>query len=385
MASSSFDNGIAPVGVRLRQNIPRVLSEWESRLRHEILSAEHQKSAALIKHIPGFLERLADELSAGRNSSILTASTSRQKGKEEAQEQGTERANISQYALHEVILEYHILREVIFNVLEAQNPLLPIERDIILNSIDRSVNDTASQFVKSVQSFQEIFLLGLVHDLRGPANNISMAAQLIMRDQRGNVEGMTKLASVIIEGAGRIDRMTTDILDASKAQAGGVISQLHFLEFAPRDHIENVIRNMKTDRVKLEAPSSNSLVKWSSNALQRIIENLVGNALKFGNPGSPVIVRMEETPEWITIAVHNEGSSIPIENRAKLFDKFSRGSGQHTKQGWGIGLVLVKGLVDAHHGTIEIESEEGKGTTFVVGLPRQVPVDIIPTRSGGDR
>lgn len=379
MASSSSVDGIASAGERLRQSIPKVLSDWESRLRQEILSAEHQKSAALIQHIPGFLERLAAELLAGPNSSILTASTSRQKGKEEAQEQGTKRANISRYVLHEVILEYHILREVIFKVLEEQSPLLPIERDIILNSIDRSVNDTASQFVKSVQSFQEIFLLGLVHDLRGPAINISTAAKLIMSDSRGDFEGIQKLAAIIDNSASRIDRMSIDLLDASKAQAGGVIS-LHFSDFELVGQLEGIIKSMKNTRVSIQAPSSHVLVRWSPNAFNRIIENLVGNALKFANSDSPITIRLEETTDAVTIAVHNQGPPIPHETRAKLFDKFSRGSEQHSKQGWGIGLVLVKGLVDAHHGTIEIESEENKGTTFVVRLPKQVPVEIVPTK-----
>lgn len=358
--------GTAPISQTaeaLRSSSPKILLEWERRVRAEVESAEGQNSMVLRDHMPKFLESLAAVLCSP--DPIAESRWCRQ----EAKQHGAERANLGRYALEEVILEYHILRQVVFAVLEEPQPLILRERDIIISMFEQAVNDTACQFVTSIRSFQEVFLLGLVHDLRGPTNAALIAAQIILGSQTPQMDSIKKLIAVIQENLRRIERMTADLLDASKAQAGGVISQLELTTVNLVELVHEVLDAMPADKIRIRAEDLKVEGLWSRDSLRRIIENLLGNALKFRTPDTVVTVEVRQTESDALLSVHNHGPAIPLANRARLFRQFSQGT-EHGKGGWGIGLVLVKGLVDAHHGSISLESESESGTTLTVHLPK---------------
>jgi signal transduction histidine kinase len=105
-----------------------------------------------------------------------------------------------------------------------------------------------------------------------------------------------------------------------------------------------------------------------------VLENLCENAIKYGAAGRPVAVGLKQCEDRVTIAVHNEGMPIPAADQAKLFQAFKRIEGEERAQGgktgWGLGLTLVKGIAEAHGGTVTVQSEPGTGTVFSVILPR---------------
>ncbi|MBC7428010.1 MAG: sensor histidine kinase [Bacteriovorax sp.] len=104
----------------------------------------------------------------------------------------------------------------------------------------------------------------------------------------------------------------------------------------------------------------------------RIVENLCNNAVKFGKEHSPVTLFLDMVENMVSIKVHNFGKVITPENLEKLFEPYQRPDEKSTshKPGWGLGLTLVKGLAEAHHGRVEVESSELDGTSFTVYLSR---------------
>ncbi|MBC7429282.1 MAG: HAMP domain-containing histidine kinase, partial [Bacteriovorax sp.] len=111
---------------------------------------------------------------------------------------------------------------------------------------------------------------------------------------------------------------------------------------------------------------------WDCTAIRRIVENLLGNAVKYGMPKALITIALRRKMESIEIAVHNEGNPIPLEDQTLLFRQFQRteSAQKGSQKGWGIGLTLVQGFAKAHGGNVLVRSEVGEGTTFIVELPK---------------
>jgi signal transduction histidine kinase len=110
---------------------------------------------------------------------------------------------------------------------------------------------------------------------------------------------------------------------------------------------------------------------WGVLGIRRALQNLVANAVKYGGPDSPIIISLKRLNEWAVLAVHNDGSAIATADQQGLFEAFQRTIESETgkKKGWGLGLTLVKGVADAHGGTVKVESAKDIGTTFTLDLP----------------
>jgi len=113
---------------------------------------------------------------------------------------------------------------------------------------------------------------------------------------------------------------------------------------------------------------------WDPLYLRRMLENLCSNAAKYGTPGEPVTVTVDDLGTLAMIQVHNEGDPIPPEEQKNLFRLFHRSSAAQKSGniGWGIGLTLVKGVAESHQGSVEVRSAAGQGTTFIVRLPKKI-------------
>ena len=108
----------------------------------------------------------------------------------------------------------------------------------------------------------------------------------------------------------------------------------------------------------------------SEDGVRRALENLAKNAVTYGDPEKTIEITVREIADSVVVTVHNEGSPIPHSEQEILFQQFRRPRPVGTKSGWGLGLIVVKGVTDAHHGSIQLKSEEGLGTTFSIELPK---------------
>lgn len=101
-----------------------------------------------------------------------------------------------------------------------------------------------------------------------------------------------------------------------------------------------------------------------------MIENLAINAVKYGTPRTLITLTLEETETQISFTIHNEGNPIAADAQSILFQQFRRTTSAEDQTGWGLGLFLAKSIIEAHQGTILVESAEDKGTSFIVKLPK---------------
>ncbi len=284
---------------------------------------------------------------------------------------GKDRAKSSNYDLTEVIFEYHILREVIFQVLESDGPIQAIQRDIILDSIEQAVNDAAVEFSEITTDIQQKFVDTLTHDLKNPIAAAKMNAELILR--RSEIPATSfNFVKRIIGSMNRLETMIHDLLDASRIRAGEELS-LQFINCNLEKVIQDVMDEMTITHGERFVFDSIGPIegKFGCDGIRRAVENLVGNAVKYSKPLTQITVSIRKDKKFAEIKVHNQGTPISEKELPLLFQHHRRTQSAHegTKTGWGLGLTLVKGVVDAHAGQVKVESAEGKGTSFILILP----------------
>jgi signal transduction histidine kinase len=227
---------------------------------------------------------------------------------------------------------------------------------------------------------RERFVSLLAHDLRGPLSAARLGARLLsLRPE--SLDARRDVALRIERNVERADRMIRDLLDANRLRAGHRLP----LDLQRCDVVEvasDVVADLEDDaraRVATSAPDRLEGI-WSPDELRRSLWNLVTNALKYGAPAAPVTIEIRRVDESAMVSVHNEGEPIPAEEQPRLFEPFGRARKAEAGRvrGWGLGLTLVRGCVEAHGGRLELSSTAEGGTTFAMWLP----LDARPFAAG---
>ncbi|MFP2907749.1 PAS domain S-box protein [Pyxidicoccus sp. 3LFB2] len=217
-------------------------------------------------------------------------------------------------------------------------------------------------------------LIGIVsHDLRNPLAAIGLTADMLLRQEDLGPRAR-KLAVRIQSSASRAARMVRDLLDFTQARLGGGIrieprpTDLHALSRTVVDEVEAAHPSVK---VEVQA-SGNGQGLWDADRLSQVVQNLVTNAVTYAQAGTSVRVTTTGDGREATLHVHNEGAPISPEQLASIFKPLQRGTDAVDKTGSsvGLGLFIVKSIVEAHRGRIEVRSAAGEGTTFTVTLPQ---------------
>ena len=169
--------------------------------------------------------------------------------------------------------------------------------------------------------------------------------------------------------------MVKDLLDFTQARLSGGIP------LAARVADLRAIARGVLDEVEAAYPGRDIAVEhegdtqgeWDADRLGQVLQNLVTNALKYSPQDTPVQVATFAEDGWVSMKVHNTGAPIPPEMMPKLFEPLRRGTSEldRTGRSIGLGLYIVKHIVDAHQGKIEVRSNHHEGTTFTVRLPRR--------------
>jgi signal transduction histidine kinase len=218
--------------------------------------------------------------------------------------------------------------------------------------------------------YRERFVSILGHDLRTPVSAISMAATLLI-SRNGLPEHFSRMVRRILTSTVRIERMIRDLLDFSRARTGGIPIQRAPMDLYETTHAvvdELALANPKrVIELRTEGDLGGS---WDAARLSQVVSNLIANALTYSPEATPVRVALSGEPDRVQLAVSNQGAPIPESMLPELFEPFRRGTSGTAPSGLGLGLFIVRSIVDAHGGDIAVESAAGN-TTFRVFLPRR--------------
>jgi K+-sensing histidine kinase KdpD len=205
-----------------------------------------------------------------------------------------------------------------------------------------------------------------------------------------HIEDLAKirhLATRIIGNSQRMDRMIQDLLDVTIFQNGERLN-LHLSSFGIMEVVKEVQEQLaETCGARLQVAGDAISGWWDRDAMKRVLENLLDNALKYGAPGTAIQVRIVSSHDRMLLSVHNEGDAIPQNELESIFQVFRRAEAakEGEKRGWGIGLPYVRSVAECHGGSVEIDSAPGRGTTLGIDVPVDArPFQHAPTLGGSD-
>lgn len=230
----------------------------------------------------------------------------------------------------------------------------------------------ATQQLILQREIREKFVSTLTHDLRTPLTAAKMSAQLIARKSKDQAS-VESLAGRVNSSLVRAETMVKDLLDANSINAGqGIPISRKPCEL--NEIVEETLLELLTvhgSRFNINKAQPELRGNWDPDALKRILENLLNNAVKYGDTQTMVTITTGMNAEKVFFSVHNKGPAISPKDQVFLFNSFNRAGSaiRSGKTGWGIGLSLVRALAEAHGGEVSVLSCEESGTTFTVTLP----------------
>jgi two-component system sensor histidine kinase/response regulator len=268
-------------------------------------------------------------------------------------------------------IEPHILRhkvEVFLRLHRQRQQLLAQVEELRASAEERGrLVGELSQSLRLAEMFSAV----LGHDLRNPLSVITTSAEILIR--RTTEEALRRPAARIMANGQRMGRMIDELLDMARARvAGGIRLSLGDADLLALCH--KVIADHEISHpaggVALRH-EGNPRGVWDEDRLFQVLANLLGNALQHGKADGPVSMVLDASARTqVVLSVHNQGS-IPPDILPNLFDPFRvRQKRPHPSRGLGLGLYIVRQIVEAHGGQVAVSSSEDAGTAFVVTLPR---------------
>jgi signal transduction histidine kinase len=251
--------------------------------------------------------------------------------------------------------------------------------------------NNAAQYRLSSQAIEmrDSFVAMISHDLKNPLATIGGHANLLRRlaaseaspDRREKLLSGTRRIERTVD---RMSRMIDGLLDVTRLELG---QQLE-LERAPMDLVEVATRmgaehQERAPRHRIQMAGETALIgEWDLARIERVLDNLLGNAVKYSPDGGVITVvcvrEVDEDVEWAILSVRDHGVGIPAADLGRIFERFQRARNVGAIAGAGIGLAMVRDVVSLHGGTVTVESTNGQGSTFTVRLPVRAPSSAKP-------
>lgn len=369
----------------IRQHVDRIVDEWEQFASTITPAAEHMDRLALRDHAKAILLAAARDMTTAQTSSEQMAKA---KGEGPEKTPSLDEAGASHgelrhtvgFDLVQMTSEFRHLRACVIRlwVDSLASPDLDYFQDMIRfnEAVDEALAESTAAYAEQVNYSRDIFLAILGHDLRAPLQAVSMSAELLLR--KATLEGDALACAVNIKHSARhMAAMVSDLLELVRSRLGKSLP----IEPAPMDLADAVhaaiavacAGNPECDpTVHVKGDTQGA---WDAGRVAQLLQNLIGNALQHGLNKRDTTLTLTGEPDTVRLTVHNYGAPIPEDAIGTIFDPLVRSADEqlgHPSTSLGLGLFIVKEVVDAHGGTIEVSSSEAQGTMFTVVLPRKV-------------
>jgi light-regulated signal transduction histidine kinase (bacteriophytochrome) len=364
------------ISERLKSNIPTIMSLWQERATKQIGSVRQLEILALRDSIPEYLTQLADALSTTIDRTAARNLFDREASSRIGHKHGQTRSESLIYTIDQLIYEYHILRQVIFEVLEKEAPISQTEREVIICSIEQAVNDAATEFsnrlngqtleLKTALMELDAFSYSVSHDLRAPLRSMDGFSELLLQKHSNVLDDEAKgYLERIRSNSQKMAQLIDDLLVLSRVGRTELIREKVDISFIA-NHIINRMKRLEPNRI-IETSISDQCTAIADLGLMRIVlENLISNAWKYTSKidGAKITVGCTPSKDGTVYYVRDNGIGFEMIHADQLFKAFHRLHSVKEYPGTGIGLATVKRIVEGHGGKIWVESGPGKGSVF---------------------
>jgi len=219
------------------------------------------------------------------------------------------------------------------------------------------------------------FVSTVSHEFKSPLTSIRQIAEMLHSGRVPNDKRRQKYYDVLLEQSERLSLLTENVLSFAKMEEGKreFVFEPVDMEILLTNIVSSIQDRVRHDGFTIETEFEKSLpsIKADASALTQAVNNLIDNAVKYSGDSKKVIVKAYKDDGHVIIAVKDFGVGIKKEEMGKVFDRFYRGGDELTRtvKGSGLGLTLVKQIVEAHKGSIQVESEPERGSLFAIKLP----------------
>jgi signal transduction histidine kinase len=255
---------------------------------------------------------------------------------------------------------------------------MALERERLLEREHEAAEALAeqNQRLRELDRMKDQFVSSVSHELRTPLTSIVGYLELVLAGETGEVTGeQRRFLEIVNRNCERLNRLVDDILFEARVDAGRLTLDLQWVDLArlAADSVETARATAESKGLDLRLSDEVDLPQLRADPLRltQMLDNLLSNAIKFTPEGGTVSVTVASRAETAHLEISDTGVGIPEQELGELFNRFFRASTTASAPGTGLGLSIVKSIVEAHAGTISVESKEGTGTTFSVDLPLQ--------------
>jgi two-component system sensor histidine kinase KdpD len=242
---------------------------------------------------------------------------------------------------------------------------------LVLDRVElRSAAEEARLWAES-ERFSRTLLNSISHELRTPLAASTSAASALAAGHFANSQQTQELIGEIQTANARLNRVVGNLLDVARLESGKILPNLDWHD--ARDLVQTTLRDLERElanhRVNQKLPAIPLLVRLDFSLIQHALANLLLNAANYTPPGTEIEIEARLADNQLMLSVADRGPGIALEVLPRIFDKFFRAPGSPTG-GTGLGLTIVKGVVEAHGGTARVETRPGGGAIFKLSLPQ---------------
>lgn len=364
--------------IRVRQE--DLMAVWRSKVR-EVPAARRLDRATLDNHIRVLLDQLAEALLRAQQKPLTTPGNEGQ-----ARNHGLSRFH-EDFSLTELVAEYNALRDAIQEFAEANRISIAGRVNMIVNrTLDKAIAVAVQAFSEhktlEIQKQREEHLSFVVHDLRTPLAAISTAAKIIDQALPTKDERVSRMMGIVHRNATRLNALISSVLQQTvnvySAAEGRFPAKIERREFDLWPVIEELAHDVQPlaeprgVRIKSDVPND-CVVFADPTLLTQVFQNLLSNAIDHTTNGEIIIAAQSKPEGGVHCWVRDTGEGIPEDRIGKIFDKLE--SDPRKKGGLGLGLAVVKQIVEAHGGQITVASKPGQGSIFDFYLPSGIDVE----------
>jgi len=233
--------------------------------------------------------------------------------------------------------------------------------------------------LRQAEALRKSLVQMIVHDLKNPLTGIQGAFDLLAASHLSQSADAARLAGCVRRSCRSMMEMIVNMLDVERMEEVCNVVQATDVDLTDviAQDLDECLGQARAAQVELvsQSPAEAVRVRADRGLIQRVIANLLNNALKHTPAGGRVVVEAREAGDTVEVRVADTGEGIPHEEAERIFDKFARVSGQKggTRHDRGLGLAFCRMAVEAHGGRIRVESEPGRGSTFLFTLPAAAP------------
>ena len=220
------------------------------------------------------------------------------------------------------------------------------------------------------------FVSVVSHQLRSPLSNLKWVIGLLLSGRIDKVSGkQLEYFKILKENSNRMEELVSDLLIVSRIEQGKLLTKVEGISLGDmiEDHLRKLDIFIKASNVEMVFSAEKNLPKLLADVSQikLIIENLLDNAIRYSKEKGKVKISLKKEGRCLRFEIKDEGVGIPLEDQKYIFQKFFRSSNalRHKTEGSGLGLYIVKSIIDKMEGKINFSSQEGKGSTFWFTLP----------------